>query len=74
VAKPILIIRIPYDTQNLNNVHESIQNIQRMLTDYHVLAYKENSILELKLEVLNPINANDIDIETLKKELLSKIK
>ena len=74
MAKPILIIRIPYDTQNLNNVHESIQNIQRMLTDYHVLAYKENSILELKLEVLNPINANDIDIETLKKELLSKIK
>jgi hypothetical protein len=74
MAKPILVISIPYSVQNTEHIIESIEQIAKKLHDYHVLPYRASEIEELGFKVLNPGEAEDIDINALREELLNKIK
>jgi hypothetical protein len=73
MAKPILIIAIPYDAILKPNLDEHLRQLEKKLSDYHMIAYKANDILELQFKVLNADSADDLDIEQLKKEINSKI-
>jgi hypothetical protein len=73
VAKPILVIAIPYDSLSNELMQDRLIQLEKKLNDYHILAYRAGNITELTLEVLNADKANDLDIEKLKHEINSKI-
>ena len=74
MAKPILVVAIPEEAiTQIQSINDSISQIEKKLTDYHVLAYRASDIEKLTLSVLNADNANDLDIEKLKNEINSKI-
>lgn len=73
MAKPILVIAIPYDSLSNELMQDRLIQLEKKLNDYHILAYRAGNITELTLEVLNADKANDLDIEKLKHEINSKI-
>ena len=74
MAKPILVVALPEDSiTQLLPITESIAQIEKKLTDYHVIAYRASDIEKLTLSVLNADTADDLDIEKLKEELNFKI-
>jgi|694.fasta_scaffold51179_5 hypothetical protein len=74
MAKPILVVAIPEEAiTQIQSINDSISQIEKKLTDYHVLAYQSSDIEKLTLSVLNADKADDLDIEKLKNEINSKI-
>ena len=74
MAKPILVIALPEDSiTQLQPITESIAQLEKKLTDYHVIAYRASDIEKLTLNVLNADEADDLDIEKLKEEINFKI-
>lgn len=73
MAKPILVVAIPYKLCSNNLIEDDLLKIEKKLSDYHIIAYRANNIKELKLEVLNADKENELDIEKLKHEINSKI-
>ena len=73
MAKPILIIAVPYDAKLKSDLDHQLYQLEKKISDYHIIAYRANNILELQFTVLNADNANELDIEELKKEINSKI-
>ena len=74
MAKPILVIALPEEAiTELHSINDSISQIEKKLTDYHVIAYRASDIEKLTLSVLNADTADDLDIEKLKEEINFKI-
>ena len=73
MAKPILVIAIPYEAFSNDLRLDYLSQLEKKLSDYHILAYRASEIIELKLEVLNADKADDLDIEKLKQEINFKI-
>lgn len=73
MAKPILVVAIPYESISNNLIEDHLNQLEKKLSDYHIIAYRASEITELKLEVLNADKADDLDIEKLKHEINSKI-
>lgn len=74
MAKPILVISLPEEAiTELHSINDSISQIEKKLTDYHVIAYRASDIERLTLSVLNADTADDLDIEKLKEEINFKI-
>ena len=73
MAKPILIIAIPYNSISPSDLNEHIRHIEKKISDYHVIAYRASDITELNFKVLNADEADDLDLEKLKEEINSKI-
>lgn len=72
MAKPILIIAFPIQVE-LEEMFAAVTPIDRRLEDYHVIAYRASNIVDLNFKVLNPGEASDLDVESLKKEIEEKI-
>lgn len=75
MAKPILIVKIPQETndKHLNLIVDKLSKFEELNKEYHVLICTDNSE-ELAFEVLNSTNASDIDLEELKQTLLTNLK
>jgi hypothetical protein len=65
MAKPIFLIGFPTGADRAA-VYETQKALSRRLEqDYHVLTYQAAEVTSIKFEVLNAINATDIEIEQL---------
>jgi hypothetical protein len=65
MAKPIFLIGFPLHAEN-SAIHIVQADLSKKLEgEYHVLTYKVPGLDSIKFEVLNAINASDIDIEEL---------
>lgn len=73
MAKPIFIVKCPdvISRAELNSIAERLTN---QLLDYHVLVINPPNTEDIEFEVLNAINATDIEIEQLKEKVLEQIK
>lgn len=72
MIKPILIMRFPYmEDFNYDSIAENLFN-HPVNKEYHVLVTKESGLEQLEIETHNVLNATDIDLEELKKELEEK--
>jgi hypothetical protein len=65
MAKPIFLIGFPMSADNESVYHVQADLSQKLEGEYHVIAYKIPGIESIKFEVLNAINASDIEIEAL---------
>lgn len=68
MAKPIFLIGFPMEADNEAVFRVQSDLSQKLDGEYHVIAYKIPGIESIKFEVLNAINATDVQIE----ELISK--
>lgn len=64
MAKPIFLVGFPIHA-NAESVYQVHQSLKLQLDDYHVLVYKEPDKEKISFEVLNAINATDIEITEL---------
>jgi|688.fasta_scaffold1815973_2 hypothetical protein len=70
MAKPIFLIGFPYKA-DLAAIANAQSDIMRLLgEEYHVLAYKTSLVQDTTFEVLNAVNASDVEIES----LISKVR
>jgi hypothetical protein len=70
MAKPIFLIGFPIEAE-LSSISGIQSQIHSLLgEEYHILAYKTSRIRDISFEVLNAINATDIEIS----DLISKVK
>jgi hypothetical protein len=65
MAKPIFIVGFPAaaDAQAIHQVYSDLD--AKLGDEYHVLTYRAQNIDDVKFEVLNAINATDIEISEL---------
>lgn len=73
MTKPIFIVKCSdvISRAELNSIAERLAN---QLLDYHVLVITPPNVEDIEFEVLNVINATDIEIEELKEKVLEQIK
>ncbi len=70
MAKPIFVVRFNLGNSNFDrDIHSQLQ---KDLHDYHVL-FATHTKNEIEFEVLNAINATDIEIEELKAKVFDEI-
>ena len=69
MAKPILIVRFPYNDGF--NYEPQLKHINEhpVSKEYHVLVTRESDLEKLEFETHNVLNATDIELEELKKQL-----
>lgn len=73
MAKPILLFRFPLNARaHLGKIDESIP--EELREEYHILFTLDHNRINNDIEVLNAINATDIEIEELKEKVLNQIK
>lgn len=65
MAKPIFLIGFPMSADNESVYHVQADLAQKLKGEYHVIAYKILGIESIKFEVLNAINATDVEIKDL---------
>lgn len=72
MAKPIFVITVGehFDTERLRGLGEYAADNMK---DWHVLVVKGNDITIPTFQAFYPQDAKDIDIETLKAEIMGKI-
>lgn len=70
MAKPIFLIGFPIkvDASSVHGIQSSIAHL--LEGEYHVIVYKTSKIQEVSFEVLNAINATDVEIS----ELIVRVK
>lgn len=72
MTKPILIVRFPHmENLNYDSIAENLFN-HPVNKEYHVFVTKESELERLEFETHNVLNATNIDLEELKKELQEK--
>jgi len=72
--KPIFIVRAPSRVTE-DNIEDIIRHLQQDIgIDYHPIIVSDNSIKEWTFELYNVQNATEIEIEELKKIVLTNIK
>jgi hypothetical protein len=71
MSNPILIIRIPgiEDSTEKNNIVNQLLELQKKITDYHILPVMENNIHKVTFEVLSPKEVDEKYLEDLKKSI-----
>lgn len=69
MAKPILIVRFPYKDGFNYEPHLKYISEHSVSKEYHVLVTRESDLEELEFETHNVLNATDIELEELKKQL-----
>lgn len=65
MAKPIFLIGFPMEASNDAVFQVQDDLTQKLEGEYHVITYKEPEVKSIKFEVLNAINADDVQIEEL---------
>jgi hypothetical protein len=72
--KPIFIVRAPSNvpSDNVKMVWEYLE--EDIVNDYHPIVVYDNTVKEWTFELYNVQNATEIEIEELKKEVLTNIK
>lgn len=70
MAKPIFLVGFPYaaDLSSIGQVQSSLNHL--LGEEYHVLVYKTSRVDDVSFEVLNAINATDVEIN----ELISRVR
>ena len=69
MAKPIFTVALPLSIES-SQAHELSSSLTRMLNDeYHILVYKASNVTDITFNVFNAINAEDIDLEQIKRDL-----
>lgn len=69
MTKPIIIIRFPHKEDfNFNPILEKLSK-HSINEEYHVLVLQESELKSIEFETHNVLNATDIDLEDLKKQL-----
>jgi hypothetical protein len=65
LAKPIFIIGFPVESDNsqIDSIRKSLE--YKLNNEYHIITYKAQDILTVTFNVLNAINASDIEISDL---------
>jgi hypothetical protein len=72
MAKPILFIRYPWEVKE--HISDMKDNVPKELEeDYHVLFTVDRNRENIDVEVFNVLNATDVEIEQLRKEILNKL-
>jgi hypothetical protein len=70
MAKPIFLIGFPIEAE-LSSISGIQAQIHGLLgKEYHILAYKTSRIHDISFEVLNVVNATDVEIS----DLISKVR
>jgi len=74
VTKPIFVVRIPGNRINIS-IEQFTENLNSVIgEDYHpLLVLNDNSITEYQFELYNVQNASEIEIEELKKRVLTNL-
>jgi transcription initiation factor IIF auxiliary subunit len=65
-AKPILIVRHSIET-DFDSLDDAIKMLAENMPDYHVLVVQLEEEESMSFEVLNPSDANDVQIDEIKK-------
>ena len=75
MSKPILLVGFPVDIsmEMFDMSQKHLSKMYDLKEDYHILCYQCN-VPEIKFEVLNAINATDIELEELKERVLNQLK
>jgi len=73
MAKPIFIIRTKYNREVLDWLNSDTKETNELRYDYHTLVVYSNEPSEPQFEVLNAINATDIELEELKARVLTQL-
>lgn len=65
LAKPIFIIGFPVESDNsqIDSIRQSLE--YKLNSEYHIITYKAQDILTVTFNVLNAINASDVEISDL---------
>lgn len=80
MAKPIFIIRFPQETyshlQKNETIEDTIEQISSKLPDYHVMCIFDciSSIGDVKFEMFNSKDCNEIEFKELQRKVLETIK
>ncbi len=63
MAKPIFLVGFTHEA-NTESIHRAGIDLEKKIgNDYHVITYRTSKIVDIKFEVLNAVNASDIEIE-----------
>ena len=73
MAKPILVIRFPYDEIFIKEMDNINKKLERKIDDYHVLPVIDNYAKQIKFECFNSPHT-EIEFEELKSRVLELIK
>jgi hypothetical protein len=73
MSKPIFIVRFPYQEENRDKYLEIYKQLERKLSDYHVLCPMDSSITRMEFECYNVDNAESKDIEEIKQMVLKQL-
>ena len=73
MAKPIFIIRTKYNREVLDWLNSDTKETNELRYDYHALVVYGYETSEPQFEVLNAINATDIELEELKARVLTQL-
>jgi hypothetical protein len=65
MAKPLFLIGFPINSDNESVYHVQSDLSNKLDGEYHVIAYKAPEIDSIKFEVLNAVDATDIEISEL---------
>ena len=74
IPKPILLIRFPNNSTNMERLSHFYEMVTDKCSDYHVLAVMENSVDEMKFEIFNSNNAHEAELENIKTEIKESLK
>ena len=73
MAKPILVIRFPYDEIFIKEMDNINKKLERKIDDYHILPVIDNYTKQIKFECFNSPHT-EIEFEELKQRVLELIK
>jgi hypothetical protein len=74
MSKPILIVRIPNNTNKSVEYLNSVFSILgKKINDWHVIPFMCGSVDKIEFESFNSMNSTDIEIEELKTEILKRM-
>ena len=72
MAKPILVIRFPYD-RHIDELVNATKNLEKKMDDYHILSFMDSCTDRVKFECFNSPHT-EIEFEELKRHVLELIK
>lgn len=73
MAKPIFLVGFPMSA-DAASVYQVQQTLKMQLDDYHVLVYKEPSKEHITFDVLNAVDATDVELAELVERTAASVK
>ena len=69
MAKPILIVRFPYDSTRQDNLEQSVHYLASHALEYTVIPFLDSKASRLEFEVLNAEKVEQQDIDQIQKHV-----